>query len=94
LNDGCDSGLEAGFRFFVARGEAAELFEPGKGALDAIAVLVQVLIVLARHLAIALGRNDSLCLRCFDVLQNGIGIAISSVILPSTKGTFPGPTPI
>jgi len=43
-----------------------------------------VLIVLARHLAIALGRNDSLCLHCFDVLQNGIGIVISSAIL--TRG--------
>ena len=53
-----DGGEEVSGGFVIARGDGTKLFEPAEEVLDQMAGLVEVLVIVARVLAIAFGRYD------------------------------------
>jgi hypothetical protein len=66
--------MESGSIFVVAGGEAAKLFESREAAFDAVALFIQVLIVVSMLLAIGLGGNDGLGSCGLDVFEDGVGV--------------------
>jgi hypothetical protein len=66
--------VEVGFVFLVSRGEAAEVFEAREAAFDAIALFVEVFVVLALLLAVTFGRDDGNRAHGGHMLDDGIGV--------------------
>lgn len=69
-----DEGFEAGFGFFVSRGESAKTLEFAEAALDPVALFVEIFVVLALYLAVPFGWNHGFCSHGFNVLNDGVGI--------------------
>ena len=69
-----DEGFEAGFGFFVSGGESTEALEFAEAAFDAIALFVEVFVVLALYLAIPFGRDHGFGSHRFNVLYDGVSI--------------------
>src|SRR5438874_3890775 len=59
---------------FVARRDAAVVLDSVHETLDQVPFFVQVLVVVSRLLAVALGRNDRLCSVRFNGLDEGVAV--------------------
>src|SRR5439155_13680803 len=59
---------------FVARRDAALVLDSVHETLDQVPFFVQVLVVVSRLLAVALGRNDRLCSVRFNGLDEGVAV--------------------
>jgi hypothetical protein len=80
--------VEAGLGFFVARGESAETLEFTEATFDAIALFVEIFVVLALYLAVSSGRDHSFGSHGFNMLydcvrivalvgQHGLGLVLA-----------------
>ena len=68
------AGEEIARSFFVAGGDASELFDELKETLDEIALGVEGEVAIARDLAIRFWRDDRLDGAHFEALDEGVGI--------------------
>ena len=66
--------MEAGFGFFVSGGESAETLEFAEAAFDAVALFVEVFVILALHLAVAFWRDHGFGSHGFHVLYDGVRV--------------------
>ena len=69
-----DEGFEVGFEFFVAGGEAAEVFESGEAAFDAIALSIEFFIMDALLLSVGFGRDHRDRSHGLDVVEDDLAV--------------------
>jgi hypothetical protein len=69
-----DQGFEAGFGFFVARGESAKALEFTEATFDTVALFVEIFVVLALYLAVSFGWDHGFGSHGFNVLYDGVCI--------------------
>src|ERR1700683_222991 len=69
-----DECSEAGFGLFVSCRKASELLEFTEATLNAIALFVEIFVVLALHLAVSFGGDHGFGSHGFNVLYDGVDI--------------------
>lgn len=84
-----NGGKEGGGALGVAGGDAAPLLEAHKGVFDQVTQRVEVLVVLARLLAVGAWRNDDLHPGNFSELGDGVGV-VAFVGHQAVGGKVPG----